>query len=81
MGGDGVKTDHSGDGGLGAKPWFRSLTIAGAVGYAAIQAAEGAGAIPAGTSTSVANFVQSLFGMLTVFGLRRAVGAGISFKF
>lgn len=63
------------------KPWFKSLTVWGLILFGAGTAAEGAGALPPGTSDQAQSAVASLASALNEIGLllaglgmRRAVG-------
>jgi hypothetical protein len=60
---------------LGEKTALSSLTIIGAAIFAAVQAAEGFGLVPAGTAQELATVGKGLAGLLVVYGLRRAVSA------
>ena len=56
------------------KPWYQSMTIVGGSIYAALQFLESAGAMPAGVSGAASTLVQAIAGLVTLIGLRRAVG-------
>ena len=58
------------------KSMARSMTIIMAVVFAVIQTLEGMGVIPPGGFESIATCGKSVAGLLTVFGMRRAIGAG-----
>ena len=64
------------------KPLWKSLTILGIILFGAGSAAEGAGAIPAGSTEQARTVIDSLLAsineigmMLTAFGLRKATGS------
>lgn len=57
------------------KPWYKSLTIWGAALFAGLQSLEASGNVPAGVSNGAVQFIQALLGLVTVIGMRRAVGA------
>lgn len=56
------------------KPWYKSLTIVGAAVFAALQSLESSGYVPVGISNGTVTFVQALAGLVSIIGLRRAVG-------
>lgn len=63
-----------------SKPVFSSLTmIAGGIA-GALQALESTGAIPPGVSSAVAEIAKSIAMLVSLFGLRRAVGTGVTVK-
>lgn len=64
---------------LGGKKWFQSLTAWGLIVLGAGQAAEQTGVLPPGTtaqgqetSNALVALINSVGGLLTVLGLRRA---------
>jgi len=59
---------------LGDKSAVKSLTMAGAAVFAALQTLEGMGAIPAGVAANVAAVAKGLAFLATAFGARRAIG-------
>jgi len=58
---------------LGDKSATRSLTIIGAAVFAALQALEGAGAVPAGVAAQAAAAAKGIAFIVAAFGLRKAV--------
>lgn len=59
---------------LGDKSVTKSLTVIGAAIFAGVQTAEGLGYIPAGVAAQAAVAVKAVAGLVSIFGIRRAVG-------
>ncbi len=59
---------------LGDKAATKSLTMLGAGVFAALQTAEGLGAIPAGVAHQACIIAQGVAFIVGAFGLRRATG-------
>ncbi len=56
------------------KPWYKSLAILSALGFAVLQTLEQNQVIPEGGTKSVADLVQNILIVIGTYGIRRAIG-------
>lgn len=55
----------------GSRPWYRRLTIIGAILFGGVNAAENVNVIPPGTSAAVIELTKSLGIFLSTIGIYR----------